>query len=249
MLWAILGISLVTSFLSVADPQGTWQWLRTEYVDGSSVAASNPNVYTLSLLDDRHLTFQADCNSGSGAYLIAGSRIAIQPGPMTLAECGPQSQGDVFLSDLAQAVSYAVTGDQLVLNTRGGGASMSFNRMPPPALTGVQWQVTGINNGHGGVMSVLAETQVTATFGEDGTVTGSTGCNSFQAPYMADDASLSVGPIITTRGACASDAANTQEQAFLAALAAASTYEFSGQQLKVRDADGSTQLSLVPSPD
>jgi heat shock protein HslJ len=249
MLWAILGISLVTSFWSVADPLGTWLWLRTEYADGSSVDASDPNAYTLSLLEDRRITFQADCNSGSGTYLIAGSRIAIQPGPMTLAECGPQSQGDVFLSDLGQAVSYAVSGDQLVLNTRGGAASMSFSRMPPPALTGVQWQVTGINNGRGAVMSVLAETQVTATFADDGMVTGSTGCNGFQASYTADDSSLSVGPIITTRRACASEAANTQEQAFLTALAAASTYEFSGQQLKVHDADGATQLSLVPSPD
>src|SRR3712207_8881650 len=43
------------------------------------------------------------------------------------------------------------------------------------------------NNGRGGVVSVLPEPPLTATFGEDGVVTGNAGCNLYRATYTSAD--------------------------------------------------------------
>ena len=55
---------------------------------------------------------------------------------------------------------------------------------------------------------------------------------------------MSFGPLITTRRACMSEAANAQEQAFLAALEATTTFEMQGPAT-LRDADGAMQVTLV----
>jgi heat shock protein HslJ len=122
--------------------------------------------------------------------------------------------------------------------------SMAFSPTEP-SLSGGTWLVTGINNGRGAVSSVVSETLVTAEFGDDGRLTGRTGCNDYLATYSADGSTISVGPVFTTRQACPSDAAATQEQALLNALAAASTYEVSSDRATLRNDAGAAQLTLA----
>ena len=43
--------------------------------------------------------------------------------------------------------------------------------------------MTAYNNGKQAVVSGLADTEVTALFGEDGTLSGSAGCNRYNAPF------------------------------------------------------------------
>ena len=65
-----------------------------------------------------------------------------------------------------------------MLNLRFDSGNMIFSPVAPPSLTRVTWRVTGVNNGREAVVSVLPETQLTAVFGEDGRVSGDTGCDS-----------------------------------------------------------------------
>jgi putative lipoprotein len=109
----------------------------------------------------------------------------------------------------------------------------------------VTWRVTGVNNGRGGVVSVVTGTQLTAIFGDDGRINGDTGCNMYSGPYSTAGSSLTFGPLITTRRACLSDAANAQEQQFLNALQATTTFELMGDRLTLRDASGATQLTMA----
>ncbi len=76
--------------------------------------------------------------------------------------------------------------------------------------------------GTGWVLEELAgttfvDTVPTITFGGDGTVTGSAGCNTFSGTYAVDGTSLDFGPLATTKMACA-DPTMFVESAFLAAL-------------------------------
>jgi len=112
-------------------------------------------------------------------------------------------------------------------------------------LTGTAWQVQSVNNGRGGVASVVVGTQLSMTFGDDGTVGGETGCNTFRGSYTVTDTTIEFSPLITTRRACTSEAANAQEQAFLAALAASTRYELAGDRLTLRNDPGATQVTLV----
>ena len=61
-------------------------------------------------------------------------------------------------------------------------------------------------------------------FAEDGTVSGSTGCNTFTGSVTIDGTSLEFGPLATTRMACADASANEQEQAFLLAMEEVTSY-------------------------
>jgi heat shock protein HslJ len=229
--------------------QRTWQWLQSEYADGTSVDASDPSIYTVTFGLAGRMSIRADCNTGAASYTLSGDQISIQPGPMTLAACGPDSQDTTFLTDLFSAVSYGFDDQQqLFLNFDADRGYMLLSEMPPPSLSGGIWLVTGINNGRGAVSSVVAGTLVTANFGEDSRLSGQTGCNSYQTTYTTDDSTIATGPVATTRRACPSAAAATQEQAFLAALAASSTYELDADKLTLRNADGAAQLTMIRRP-
>ena len=235
--------------------QGVWWWERTEYSNDTTLVASNPSQYTLALLADNRLSVQADCNRVTGTYMLSGSQLTLQLGATTLAACGPDSQDTVFLRDLGQVVTYVFDGQLLHLNMRFDSGNMVFSAQPPASLSRSAWRVQSYNNGRGGVVTVLPETQLSVTFESDSRVSGDTGCNMFNGPYTVAGSTLTFGPLVTTRRACASDAANAQEQAFLAALEATTSYELVGDRLTLRNDAGATQVVLlrptiqpVPSP-
>jgi heat shock protein HslJ len=224
---------------------GVWQWLRSEYSDDSTVVAADPSRYTLQLVAGGRLSIQADCNRVGGTYTLEGSRLMLQLGPTTLVACGPDSQADTYLRDLERVVTYVFNATNLLLNMRLDTGNMLFSPRPPASLTGVPWRVTGYNNGRGAVTSVVSATVLTAEFDDAGRISGDSGCNNYMGPYSIAGSTISIGPLASTRRACVSDAANTQEQAFLAALTAARTYDIVGDRMQLRDADGALQVDMV----
>src|SRR5262245_23765161 len=86
--------------------------------------------------------------------------------------------------------------------------------------------------------SVVPETQPDATFGDDGVVSGNTGCNSYRGLYTTTGVTIAIGSLVSTRRACPSEAATAQEQAFLAALGESTGYELRVDRLTLRDAGG-----------
>ena len=78
-------------------------------------------------------------------------------------------------------------------------------------LAGTNWVLDEL----GGVP--LVDVEPTLTFGGDGTVSGSAGCNTFSGTYLLDGAVLSFGPLAATKKGCA-DPTMFVESAFLAAM-------------------------------
>jgi heat shock protein HslJ len=225
--------------------QGVWLWQRSTYADEPTVVCADRARYTLTFLASGLYNVLADCNQGSGAYTRSGSQLTLQPGPMTRAACPPDSQDTVFLRDLGQVAAYGFDSENLVLSLGTNSGTMLFSPQPPLSLAGPAWQVLSVNNGRGAVVTVLPETQLDATFGETGIVTGSTGCNNYRALYSVAGLTIAIGTPISTRRACPSEAAGTQEQAFLAALSASTRHELSGGRLTLRNDEGATQVQLV----
>ncbi|MES2176634.1 MAG: META domain-containing protein [Gemmatimonadota bacterium] len=64
-------------------------------------------------------------------------------------------------------------------------------------------------------------------------VNGNAGCNRFGGSFTREGLSLRFGPMMSTRMACADDALNRQEQAFLSALGSTDHYEITGGTLVV----------------
>ena len=78
--------------------------------------------------------------------------------------------------------------------------------------------------------SVVGEVTLTATFDAD-TVSGDAGCNTFSGPYQVDGESITIGPLVSTRRACADEELQQQEDAYLAALQLAESYAVTGDRL------------------
>ncbi len=87
--------------------------------------------------------------------------------------------------------------------------------LPPPmypadmALSGTSWSVHRI-----GDLRVPEGAGVTLIFGADGTLTGSSGCNSFSAGYSQADGTVAIEPAVSTRMGCSAELAEIEQKLF-----------------------------------
>lgn len=89
---------------------------------------------------------------------------------------------------------------------------------------------------------VLPETHITADFNA-GQVAGSSGCNTYTAPYELNGSNLTVGSAATTRIACEEpQGVMEQETLYLGLLGTAVSYRIEGRQMSIQDATGQTIL-------
>jgi uncharacterized lipoprotein YbaY/heat shock protein HslJ len=104
-----------------------WNWESFRDPAGvNSIDVDDPDQYTLMLQTDGQFNIQADCNSGSGSYILRDNGIIFQPGPTTLAECGPDSLYADFLELLGDVATYVVEDGKLVLNLKMDAGDMVF---------------------------------------------------------------------------------------------------------------------------
>jgi heat shock protein HslJ len=214
-----------------------WQMERFEGDD-----ALGSTEVTAVFAEDGTLSGNAGCNSFSTSYTLEGDNLRISDTIIaTMMAClddGVMEQEAAFLGGLPGAANYKIEGRQLTLYDEAGRKIGRFTAVQAASLTGTSWQLTGYNNGQGAVVSVTAGVEATAVFAEDGTLSGSAGCNRYSTSFAAEAGALSIGPIVSTMMACA-DEVMRQETAFLAALDSATAYTIEGEQLALRDSDGS----------
>jgi heat shock protein HslJ len=189
----------------------------------------------------------AGCNSFSGTYTASGRSISISGKlAVTMKACEPDvmKAEQAYLGALTSARRYAASEDGLKLKSRLGRTLASFG-VQSQSLAGTSWKVVSYNNGKGAVTSVTAGANVTAVFGE-GTVTGSGGCNSYDATVKTTaPGKIEVGPVSATRKACSTpEGVMEQEAAYLAALQSAAAYRLEGDHLELRTADGAIAATL-----
>jgi heat shock protein HslJ len=198
--------------------------------------------------DNGNLTGSTGCNSFGGTYTQDGAKLSISLGPTTLIGCPPalQEQERTVLAVLPRTATFTSSGDTLTLLDSSGAKLLTYSTLSPAALVGPEWHATGINNGQEAVVSVLAGTTVTATFGADGTVHGSGGCNTYSAGYRLNGELLHVDAPAATRKLCSAPAGvMEQETAFLHALQSSTQVELSPHGVTLRDATGATQVTLA----
>jgi heat shock protein HslJ len=186
----------------------------------------------------------AGCNNFTGSYKLEGDRLAIGPVASTQMACpGPGSDVEqAFHRALQGSWRVEVSGNDLTART-DSGATLRFEREAPPQLAGIDWKVTSFNNNRHAVVGVIGESRLTLAF-KDGQVTGSAGCNNFRGSYKAEGGRIQIGPLATTRRACAEELM-TQEKEFLAALASAVTWKIDGNVLDLHRADGERAIWAV----
>jgi heat shock protein HslJ len=85
----------------------------------------------------------------------------------------------------------------------------------------------------------------TARF-ENGRMAGSTGCNQYTAPYTVDGDTLELGPVVSTRMACAPPA-DAVERGYLAALERVTRWLGDADEVVLLADDGADLLRFRPS--
>ena len=247
----IAALALVGCSASPAGSGGTLDgvtWALTSFVANGEEQTVPDGVIVDAVFQpsDSTISGSGGCNRYFGTYTADGSSLTIgQVGATQMACAGPGGEIEgIYLAALPLVRSYTATAETLTLFDESGAAILEYAVAQPAELGGVTWQATGINNGQGGVESVVAGTAPTATFDTTaGTIAGDAGCNQYNGPAVIDGAAITIGPLMSTKMACADDAATAQEGAYLVALEAATTWEIRGTTLELRDDSGALQVS------
>jgi heat shock protein HslJ len=183
------------------------------------------------------------CNSFSGSYELDGSKLTFGPLAGTKMACG--SPADEVSREvnaaLARVRGYELAADTLRMKSADGETVLSYTASNP----GVEgsWTVISVLYDDA-IRSVVADVELTADFSADGTIGGSTGCNSFRGDYALDRKNLDVGPLTATEKACPTTELSEQEAGYLAALESAVRIDQVGPELTLLNADGQKAVTL-----
>ena len=203
-------------------------------------SALSETTVTAEFQVDGRMSGSTGCNNYNAAYTTDGDMITISPGATTLMACPTpiMAQESAFLGVLASATTYKIEGDEMRLKDVSGAVIAKFSALEPVSLEGSSWQVIGYNNGKQAVVSVITGTEITANFGEEGTLSGSAGCNNYNATYEVDRDNISIGPAAATRMFCPEpEGIMEQEVQYLAALETAATYIIEIDKMEMRTAE------------
>jgi heat shock protein HslJ len=192
------------------------------------------------------LTFEADgkatgtsgCNGLGGDYTVAGDQITFGEFVSTLMACDDpiMAQEGAAYKVMTGTATYKIEGDTLTITnddmvlvfTRG--ALSSEEPSTPASLIGA-WTLTSYGSADT-LSSALADIQAGLTFNEDGTVTGTSGCNEFGGGYTVEGAQITFKEIVSTLKLCDTPLMG-QEEAMQQVLTEMATYEINGNTLTI----------------
>jgi heat shock protein HslJ len=208
----------------------------------------------------------AGCNSYSGPFQVefvltspgfeGDTKVKIGPLASTMMACSEpiMAQETEYLAALQAARLYIIKENSLTFKDAQGKVLVAFAAQEQ-ALEGTAWEVISYNNGHGGVVSVLAGSRITANFGggETGSLetrlAGNAGCNDYSAPYTTSAEEITIGPPEHTSKTCTEpQGVKTQERDYLAALQTAAVYRIEGNSLVLYNDEGATAVMMQRLP-
>lgn len=208
---------------TVPDLDGT-SWIATGITEGGKPRPVVQGSEIRVDFADGNISLDAGCNAMGGDYRLSEeSELTI--GTLT----GTQMACDQPLMDQEQWLSRTVFSEPLVATMEGQTLTLSREGLelvltdravasPDLLLEGTAWQLDGVRSGDS-VSSVPAGIHVpTLTIETDGTVHLHTGCNAGGTTATVSDSTITFGPVVTTKMACADEAGRETEAAVLAVL-------------------------------
>lgn len=221
------------------------RWIATSISTGGSLQALTDGVNVDATFTAGTVSGFSGCNSYSAQAKTDRARLTIGPVSSTMMACVDPEMAveDSYLKALGAVASYTATADRLSLFDGDGREIVVYEAGPGNPLVGT-WTVSGYNDGKSAVVLPIAATELTASFAEDGKVSGASGCNTYAGSYTMDGEKITIGPLATTRMACP-EPIMAQEQAFLAALASTAAYSMEAGQPVLHSADGAIAVSLA----
>ncbi|MGD9958931.1 META domain-containing protein [Nocardioides sp.] len=155
------------------------------------------NPVTLTIDGDR-VSGSSACNRYMGSLTTSGTQVTFGPLGGTEMACSPASVMQLeqdYLAALQAATSAEVDGNTLTVT--GPESTLTFLSTAPVVdaeLIGTDWLLESLTEGNGNNASASSVTgdPATLTFADDGTVTGSTGVNTFNGSWTQDGESITI---------------------------------------------------------
>ncbi len=176
------------------------------------------------------------CNQFTAPYTLDGERLKIGLAASTMMACAPPGDAveQAYNAALEKVAKWKVEDDRLVLLSADDGELLRYR-----AATVIgAWEATSVHRGDS-IQSVIIGTKITATFSEDGKLSGSAGCNTYSAGFTLNQGSIKIAQPVATRMACVKpEGVAEQEHDYLASLPSAASYRIEGSRMTLLTAAG-----------
>jgi heat shock protein HslJ len=227
-------------------------WQLVSWNGDRSLADS---IFTLVFHDDKEIAGHAGCRGYVASYKASGDSLRFPFLGMTgsfdrCSETLLLQEGE-YTTSLEWVTNYRLREGQLELLT-ARGEILLFESLPEDAKTsleGTTWVLTafteeemveGMSVPVLMITDLLEGTEISATF-ENGTMSGSAGCNSYNAAYSFDGSLITFETSVTTEIGCIDPpGVMEQEQRFLSLLKGTGGFRIDGNQLRIETDAGWT---------
>ena len=214
-------------------------WVLVSGVDVDGWEASAPSI---SFGEDGTASGSSGCNQWGGSYEFDGDTLELGEIAMTAMGCPPPADEveRAYMDALQQANRWRLEDEELVL-LDDDAELLRYGAASPVG----DWQATGLLQGDA-FTSLLAGTEITASFDEDGALSGSAGCNTYNSTYTTDGGTIEIAEPSSTRMACPEpEGVMDQEAAYLAALPTAVGFRVERGVLELLNAEGSAVVTYT----
>ncbi|MGY2876694.1 heat shock protein HslJ [Marmoricola sp. URHA0025 HA25] len=236
---------------TVPDLDGT-SWIATAVTEQGQPRALVPGSVLRVDFTGSDISISAGCNGMGGSYKLteqAELRVGTLSGTLMACE-QPLMDQDKWLSDtvFAAPLVASVDGDTLTLSREGLELVLTDRGLaaPDPLLEGTAWQLNGIRTGDSVASVPAGSTTPTFTLAADGSVTLHTGCNGGRSTATVSGSTITFGPVVTTKMACADHAGQQTEAAVLAVLDGAVEWSVSDKTLTLTKGDRGLVYQAAP---
>jgi heat shock protein HslJ len=178
----------------------------------------------------------AGCNQFKASYEVDGENLELGDIAASLMACPPLADPveREYLETLRAVDGWRMENGELVLVDEDGEDLLRFGE---PSLAG-SWAVTSFRR-KDAVESPIENTYLTAVFGDDGIVAGSTGCNDYEATYTVERNHMRIRkPTVDSNRCDTPEGIMRQQREYLAALPLTRSYEIGGSKLTLLTAEG-----------
>lgn len=206
-------------------------------VDGRRTAA--PAGAHVEITDEGRAQGNYGCNHFGADVKVEGDTITVQPAEMTEMACEERVQNfeDTLRAALTGKLRAELTDGRLTLTTQKGD-SVTLTSEPSAPLVGTKWAVNSLVSGETAAsLPAGAEDKAYLTFGKDGSVAGSLGCNRFTSTAEIAEDTITFGRLAATKKLCEGPEMDL-ERKMVKVLEGTATYELNHRSLTLTGPDG-----------
>jgi len=225
------------------DDEGAESFVGVPWVLSAGVDLGGGKAVPSATFADDTVAGSTGCNRFTAPYTVDGDSLEIGTIAMTRMACPPPADAveRAYVAALGRVEAWHKNGLELVLVDGDHNELLRYEEASPLG----DWEVTAFLNGDA-VSSPLPGTKLTASFADDGSLTGSSGCNTYRTSFTLGKGSIEIEPAAATQMACAEpEGVMDQEAAYLAALPTAVGYRVDGGSLTLVSGDGTTVASYT----